>query len=243
TVVHISAGTAGLVAAHLVGPRQGYGRQAMPPHNLPFNLTGAALLWIGWFGFNGGSALAANEQAVLAVVNTMMAAVCGVLVWLLIERVLRGKASLLGAVSGAIAGLVGITPAAGLVAPSGALVIGALAAWAAFYGVNGLKRLLGVDDAFDVFGIHAVGGIVGALLTGIFQSSSLGGAGPAGVLSILWQTWLQTEAVVISIIWAGVVAALAVFVANGLIGLRASADQESVGMDQSDHGENAYPMA
>ncbi|MGB7400645.1 ammonium transporter [Castellaniella sp.] len=243
TVVHISAGTAGLVAAHLVGPRQGYGRQAMPPHNLPFNLTGAALLWIGWFGFNGGSALAANEQAVLAVVNTMMAAVCGVLVWLLIERILRGKASLLGAVSGAIAGLVGITPAAGLVAPSGALVIGALAAWAAFYGVNGLKRLLGVDDAFDVFGIHAVGGIVGALLTGIFQSSSLGGAGPAGALSILWQTWLQTEAVVISIIWAGVVAALAVFVANGLIGLRASADQESVGMDQSDHGENAYPIA
>jgi Amt family ammonium transporter len=241
TVVHISAGAAGLVAARYLGPRRGYGRQAMPPHSLPLNLVGAALLWVGWFGFNGGSALAANEQAVLALVNTLLAAAGGTLAWALAEGLLKGKASLLGAVSGAIAGLVGITPAAGLVAPGAAPLIGALTAWAALYGVNGLKRRLGIDDAFDVFGIHGVGGIVGALLTGVFYSGSLGGPGAAGWGALLWQTWLQAEAVLVSLLWAGLTAALAIRCADRLIGLRASGEQESQGLDQVDHGETAYP--
>ncbi|WP_322994823.1 ammonium transporter [Castellaniella sp.] len=241
TVVHISAGVAGLVAAFVIGPRLGHGRLPMPPHNLPMNLTGAALLWIGWFGFNGGSALAANAQAVLALANTLLAAVCGVLAWAGAERLLKGKASLLGATSGAIAGLVGITPAAGLVAPSSALLIGALAAWAVFYGVNGLKRLIGIDDAFDVFGIHAVGGIVGALLTGVFYSASLGGPGPAGLSALLSQTWRQVEAILISMIWAALAAGIAAYLANRLIGLKASDEQETQGLDQIDHGETAYP--
>lgn len=241
TVVHISAGAAGLVAAWYLGPRKGFGRQAMPPHNLPLNLCGAALLWVGWFGFNGGSALAANDQAVLAIANTLLAAAAGVLAWALAERVMKGKASLLGAASGAIAGLVGITPAAGLVAPGAAPIIGALAAWAALYGVSGLKRRLGVDDAFDVFGIHAVGGIVGAILTGVFYSRILGGPGPEGLGLLLYQVWLQVEAVLVSLIWAGLTSGFAVFVADRLIGMRASAEHEGLGLDQADHGETAYP--
>ena len=241
TVVHISAGVAGLVGARWVGPRLGYGREAMLPHSLPLNLIGAALLWIGWFGFNGGSALAANEQAVLACVNTLLAAACGVLAWALAERLLKGRASLLGAASGAIAGLVGITPAAGLVAPGAALIIGSLAAWAALYGVGGLKRLLGIDDTFDVFGIHAVGGIVGALLTGIFYSADLGGPGPAGLAPLLHQTWLQAEAVLISLAWAGISAAICALVVDRLIGLRAAPDVERQGLDAVEHGETAYP--
>ena len=241
TVVHISAGVAGLVGARWVGPRLGYGREAMLPHSLPLNLIGAALLWIGWFGFNGGSALAASEQAVLAVVNTLLAAACGVLAWALAERVLKGRASLLGAASGAIAGLVGITPAAGLVAPGASLVIGTLAAWAALYGVGGLKRLLGIDDSFDVFGIHAVGGIVGAVLTGIFYSADLGGPGPAGLGALLHQTWLQIEAVLVSMVWAGVSAALCALVVDRLIGLRVTPDTERQGLDADEHGETAYP--
>lgn len=241
TVVHISAGAAGLVAARYLGPRRGYGRQAMPPHNLPLNLLGAALLWVGWFGFNGGSALAASEQAVLALVNTLLAAISGVLAWALAERLLKGKASLLGAISGSIAGLVGITPAAGLVAPAAAPLIGALTAWAALFGVSHLKRRLRIDDAFDVFGIHGVGGIVGALLTGVFYSGSLGGPGPIGWGALSWQVWLQAEAVLVSLLWAGLTAALSIWAADHLIGLRANSEQESQGLDQADHGETAYP--
>ncbi|MGB6242683.1 MAG: ammonium transporter [Castellaniella sp.] len=241
TVVHISAGAAGLVAARYLGPRRGYGRQAMPPHSLPLNLLGAALLWVGWFGFNGGSALAANEQAVLALANTLLAAISGVLAWALVEKLFKGKASLLGAMSGAIAGLVGITPAAGLVAPAAAPLIGALTAWAAWFGVNHLKQRLGIDDAFDVFGIHGVGGIIGALLTGVFYSGSLGGPGPAGGGALFWQVWLQTEAVLISLSWAGLTAIVSIWAADRLIGLRASSEQESQGLDQTDHGETAYP--
>ncbi len=241
TVVHISAGVAGLVGAYWVGPRLGYGREAMLPHSLPLNLTGAALLWIGWFGFNGGSALAANEQAVLAVANTLLAAAAGVLAWALAERVLKGRASLLGAASGAIAGLVGITPAAGLVAPGASLVIGVLASWAAFYGVGSLKRRLGIDDAFDVFGIHAVGGIVGAVLTGVFYGADLGGPGPAGLAALLRQTWLQVEAVLVSFAWAAASAALCAWLVNRLIGLRAAPDEERQGLDASEYGETAYP--
>jgi len=241
TVVHISAGVAGLVGARWVGPRLGYGREPMLPHSLPLNLTGAALLWIGWFGFNGGSALAANEQAVLAVANTLLAAASGVLAWALAERILKGRASLLGAASGAIAGLVGITPAAGLVAPGASLVIGVLASWAALWGVSGLKRLLGIDDAFDVFGIHAVGGIVGAILTGIFYSADLGGPGPAGLGALLRQVWLQAEAVLASLAWAAFSAAVCAFLVDRLIGLRAAPDEERQGLDAAEHGETAYP--
>jgi Amt family ammonium transporter len=241
TVVHISAGVAGLVGARWVGPRLGYGREPMLPHSLPLNLTGAALLWIGWFGFNGGSALAANEQAVLAVANTLLAAVSGVLAWALAERILKGRASLLGAASGAIAGLVGITPAAGLVAPGASLIIGVLASWAALWGVSGLKRLLGIDDAFDVFGIHAVGGIVGAILTGIFYSADLGGPGPAGLSALLRQVWLQAEAVLVSLAWAALSAAVCAFLVDRLIGLRAAPDEERQGLDAAEHGETAYP--
>ncbi|MCZ4330814.1 ammonium transporter [Castellaniella denitrificans] len=241
TVVHISAGVAGLVGARWVGPRLGYGREPMLPHSLPLNLTGAALLWIGWFGFNGGSALAANEQAVLAVANTLLAAVSGVLAWALAERILKGRASLLGAASGAIAGLVGITPAAGLVAPGASLVIGVLASWAALWGVSGLKRLLGIDDAFDVFGIHAVGGIVGAILTGIFYSADLGGPGPSGLDALLRQVWLQAEAVLVSLAWAALSAAVCAFLVDRLIGLRAAPDEERQGLDAAEHGETAYP--
>jgi len=241
TVVHISAGMAGLVGARWVGPRLGYGREAMLPHSLPLNLTGAALLWIGWFGFNGGSALAANEQAVLAVANTLLAAASGVLAWALAERLLKGRASLLGAASGAIAGLVGITPAAGLVAPGASLAIGVLAAWAALYGVSSLKRRLGIDDTFDVFGIHAVGGIVGAILTGVFYSADLGGPGPAGLAALLHQTWLQAEAVLVSLVWAGLSAVVCAWVVDRLIGLRAAPDDERQGLDAAEHGETAYP--
>ena len=241
TVVHISAGAAGLIGARWVGPRLGYGREAMLPHSLPLNLTGAALLWVGWFGFNGGSALAANEQAVLAVANTLLAAACGVLAWALAERVLKGRASLLGAASGAIAGLVGITPAAGLVSPGAALVIGTLASWAALWGVSGLKRRLGIDDAFDVFGIHAVGGIVGAILTGVFYSADLGGPGPAGMDALLLQTWLQIEAVLVSLVWASVSAAICAWLVDRLLGLRIAADEERQGLDSAEHGETAYP--
>lgn len=241
TVVHISAGSAGLVAAYLVGPRHGYGHRAMPPHSLPLNLTGGALLWIGWFGFNGGSALAVNEQAVLGLFNTLLAPVAGVLTWLLVERLTHGKASLLGATSGAIAGLVGITPAAGLVAPGAAPVIGALSAWACFYGATALKRRLGVDDPFDVFGIHGIGGIVGAMLTGVFYSGTLGGPGPSGLWAILRQTGLQAEAVGVSLVWAGAAAAMAGVAVHYLMEMRPSIEDEHQGLDEVDHGEVAYP--
>ncbi|CAM5793173.1 ammonium transporter [Castellaniella caeni] len=242
TVVHISSGVAGLVAARYLGARKGFGRQAMAPHSLPLNLTGAALLWVGWFGFNGGSALAANEQAVLALANTLLAAVSGVLAWALAERMFKGRASLLGAISGGIAGLVGITPAAGLVAPGAACLIGALTAWAAVYGVNGLKRRLGVDDAFDVFGIHGIGGAAGALLTGVFFSGSLGGPGPAGVGPLIHQVWVQFEAVIVSLLWAALAALIAAWTADHLLGLRATPEQESQGLDQADLGESAYSV-
>ena len=175
TVVHINAGVAGLVGAYVIGKRVGYGREAMQPHNLPMTFVGAALLWVGWFGFNAGSALAANENATLAFFNTMIATAGAVLAWLITEWSIKGKPSMLGAASGAVAGLVGITPAAGLVGPAGALVIGVIAGVVCVWGVNGLKRILRADDSLDVFGVHGVGGIVGALLTGVFNAQALGG--------------------------------------------------------------------
>ena len=206
TVVHINAGVAGLVGAYVIGKRVGYGREAMQPHNLPMTFVGAALLWVGWFGFNAGSALAANENATLAFFNTMIATAGAVLAWLITEWSIKGKPSMLGAASGAVAGLVGITPAAGLVGPAGALVIGVIAGVVCVWGVNGLKRILRADDSLDVFGVHGVGGIVGALLTGVFNAQALGGPGLAEPGMIAHQLWVQLEGVLLTIVWSGVVA-------------------------------------
>ncbi len=240
TVVHINAGIAGLVGAYFIGKRVGYGREAMQPHNLPMAMIGAALLWVGWFGFNAGSALGANETAALAFFNTLIATAGAILAWLLIEWKYKGKPSLLGAISGAVAGLVGITPAAGLVGPVGALLIGLITGAACVWGVNGLKRMLRADDSLDVFGIHGVGGIVGALLTGLFNAKALGGPGLDTVAAIPHQLWVQFEGVIITLVWSAVVAWIAYFVADKVCGLRVSSDVEREGLDINAHGETAY---
>ncbi|MGG4605795.1 ammonium transporter [Paenalcaligenes sp. Me131] len=241
TVVHINAGMAALVAAWYTGRRLGYGRgEALRPHNLTMTMTGAALLWVGWFGFNAGSALGANTLAALAFFNTLIAAAGGILAWLLVERVAKGKASLLGAASGAVAGLVGITPAAGFVGPFGALLIGALTGAVCVWGVNGLRHALNVDDALDVFGIHGVGGIVGALLTGVFNAQLLGGPGLASFSEVPYQLWIQAEGVLITMIWSGVVTLAGCVIVNAAIGWRVTRDEERTGLDISSHGESAY---
>src|SRR5690606_24470813 len=240
TVVHINSGIAGLVGAYFIGKRLGYGRESMQPHNLPMAMIGASLLWVGWFGFNAGSALSANETAALAFFNTLVATAGGLLAWLLVEWKYKGKPSLLGAISGAVAGLVGITPAAGLVGPGGALIIGIVAGVTCLWGVNGLKRMLGADDTLVVFGIHGVGGIVGALLTGVFNAKPLGGPGLESLSDIPYQVWLQAEGVLITIAWSAIVAWIAYFIANKACGLRVSTDEEREGLDISTHGETAY---
>lgn len=251
TVVHINAAVAGLVGAYMVGKRIGYGREAMAPHSLTLTMVGAALLWVGWFGFNAGSALEANGFAALAFINTFVATAAAVLSWSAGEALHKGKASMLGAASGAVAGLVAITPAAGNVGVGGALIIGLVAGFACLWGVNGLKRLLGADDSLDVFGVHGVGGILGALLTGVFNSPNLGG--PSAVAdwttvamiapdaySIAAQVWTQTKAVLITIVWSGVVSVVAYKVVDLVIGLRVTEDEEREGLDISSHGETAY---
>jgi Amt family ammonium transporter len=240
TVVHINSGVAALVGAYFIGKRVGYGRESMQPHNLPMAMIGASLLWVGWFGFNAGSALSANETAALAFFNTVIATAGAILAWLLIEWKYKGKPSLLGAISGAVAGLVGVTPAAGLVGPGGALIIGIAAGAVCLWGVNGLKRLLGADDTLDVFGIHGVGGIVGALLTGVFNARALGGPGLESLGAIPHQVWLQLEGVLITIVWSAVVAFIAYFIADKVCGLRVSAEVEREGLDIHSHGETAY---
>lgn len=240
TVVHINSGVAALVGAWFAGKRIGYGREPMQPHNLPMTLTGACLLWVGWFGFNAGSALAANETAALAFFNTLLATAAAILAWLIVEWKIKGKPSLLGGASGAVAGLVGITPAAGLVGLGGALVIGLAAGAICVWGVNGLKRLLKADDSLDVFGIHGVGGIVGALLTGLFNAKPMGGPGLDTMAAVPYQLWLQLEGVLITLVWSGVVAWVACMIANAVCGWRVSPEAESDGLDISSHGENAY---
>jgi len=239
TVVHINAGIAGLVGAKLVGRRIGLGREALMPHSLTLTMVGAALLWVGWFGFNAGSALEANGVAALAFVNTLAAASAATLSWIATEAVLGRKPSMLGAASGAIAGLVVITPAAGTVAPMGALVLGLLAGPVCFWGVTTLKRWLGIDDAFDAFGVHGVGGILGALLTGVFSAPALGGSGAAGY-AMLPQLWVQLEGVLITLGWSGLVSFLAYKLVDRLIGLRVGEEEERIGLDISSHGESAY---
>ncbi len=238
TVVHINAGVAGLVGAWFVGKRLGYGREALKPHSVPFTFIGASLLWVGWFGFNAGSALAANASAALAMINTMVATAAGVVAWSLVEAIARGRPSALGAASGAVAGLVGITPAAGSVGPMGALVIGLAAGAICVWGVTGLKRLLRVDDTADVFGVHAIGGIVGAVLTGVFSDASLGGTGID--VSIGAQVWAQTFSVLFTLAWCAVVTVLAILVTKLVTGLRVSEEAERAGLDISSHGESAY---
>jgi Amt family ammonium transporter len=240
TVVHINAGVAALVGAWVIGPRLGYGRESMQPHNLPMAMIGASLLWVGWFGFNAGSALGANETTALAFFNTLVATGAAVLSWLLVEWKVKGHPSLLGAISGAVAGLVGITPAAGLVGPVGALVIGLVSGAICVWGVSGLKRRLRADDSLDVFGIHGVAGIVGAMLTGVFNAQAFGGPGLASLSELPYQLWIQLEGILITIAWSAIVAWVAYFVADKLCGLRVGQDVEREGLDINSHGETAY---
>ncbi|HET7547449.1 MAG TPA: ammonium transporter [Usitatibacter sp.] len=250
TVVHINAGVAGLVGAYVIGRRVGWGREALTPHNLPMTMIGAALLWTGWFGFNAGSALEANASAALAFMNTYLATACAVLSWMFAEWMLKGKPSMLGATSGAVAGLVAITPAAGNVGIPGAFAIGIAAGVVCLWGVNGLKRMLRVDDSLDVFGVHALGGILGALLTGIFNAPDLGGpgvvtdwvTGKTGYPGYLAQLWIQAKAVGLTILWSAVVAFVAYKIVDLTIGLRVPEEKEREGLDVTEHGESAYNM-
>jgi ammonium transporter, Amt family len=248
TVVHINAAVAGLVGAYVVGKRIGYGKEAMAPHSLTLTMVGAAMLWFGWFGFNAGSNLEANGLTALAFINTLLATAAATLAWITGEALSRGKASMLGAASGAVAGLVAITPACGFVGPMGSIAIGVIGGFACLWGVNGLKRLLGADDSLDVFGVHGVGGIVGALLTGVFASPSLGGTGVwdyvtnavAEGYSISSQVWVQAQGVMLTIVWSAVVSFIAFKLVDMVIGLRVSEEDEREGLDISSHGETAY---
>ena len=251
TVVHINAAVAGLVGAFMVGKRIGFGREAFTPHSLTQTMVGASLLWVGWFGFNAGSALEANGYAALAFINTFVATAAAVLAWSLGEVFVRGKASMLGAASGAVAGLVAITPAAGNVGIMGAIIIGLIAGFACLWGVTGLKKLLGADDSLDVFGVHGVGGIVGALLTGVFNSPNLGGPSAMSdwtsltmfapdAYSIGNQLLIQAKAVGVTLVWSGVVSVVAYKIVDWTIGLRVSEEDEREGLDTTSHGERAY---
>lgn len=248
TVVHINAAVAGLVGAYMVGKRIGYGREAFTPHSLTLTMVGASMLWVGWFGFNAGSALEANTSAALAFLNTFAATAIAVLAWCMGEALSKGKASMLGAASGAVAGLVAITPAAGNVGLPGALVIGAAAGLICLWGVSGLKRMLRADDSLDVFGVHGVGGIVGALLTGIFNHPSLGGPGlvtdwvgaTMGSVGIWDQFIIQAKGVGLTVLWSSVVSLIAFKLVDRVIGLRVTEEQEREGLDIAAHGETAY---
>ncbi len=247
TVVHINAGIAGLVGALIVGKRVGYRSEAMPPHSLTMTLIGAALLWVGWFGFNAGSALEANGVAALAVVNTFVATAAAALSWLLVEAFVTKRGSLLGIVTGAVAGLVAITPAAGLAGPGGALVLGLAAGAVCFYFCSTIKNRFGYDDALDVFGVHCVGGILGAIGTGIVADPALGGAGiwdyaanAAGTYNLTSQVGIQVQAVAVTLLWSGIGSAVIFKLVDVLVGLRVETDEEREGLDLVDHGERAY---
>lgn len=249
TVVHINAAVAGLVGAYLIGKRVGYGKESMAPHSLTMTMIGASLLWVGWFGFNAGSALEAGDVAALAFINTLLATAAATVSWVFGEWMSKGKPSMLGGASGAVAGLVAITPACGFVGPMGALIIGLLAGIICLWGVNGLKRLLGADDSLDVFGVHGVGGILGALLTGVFAAPSLGGQGifdyvtnkmSADPYDIFGQVLTQATAVGTTIIWSGVVSFVAYKLVDLVVGLRVPEDEEREGLDITSHGESAY---
>ncbi len=247
TVVHINAAMAGLVGAFLIGKRVGYGRESMTPHSLTLTMVGAALLWVGWFGFNAGSNLEATGIAALAMVNTLFATAAATVSWMLAEWIFKGKPSMLGAASGAVAGLVAITPACGFVGPMGAIVIGLLAGVVCLWGVNGLKKMLGADDALDVFGVHGVGGILGSVLTGVFASPALGGTGvydyvanAVGEYDMTAQVISQLWGVGTVIVWSGSVAFICYKIVDVVVGLRVPEDEEREGLDITAHGESAY---
>ena len=239
TVVHINAAMAGLVGAYMVGKRIGYGKEPMAPHNLTLTMVGASLLWVGWFGFNAGSNLEANAAVGLPFINTLFATAAAVLAWSLGEAMLKGKASMLGAASGAVAGLVAITPACGSVGPMGGIVIGLVSGFGCLWGVTSLKKILGADDSLDVFGIHGIGGIIGALLVGVFGAPGLGGTG-GDDFAIGSQLLIQAEGVVITMVWSSVVAYIAYKLVDMTLGLRVTDEAEREGLDISSHGETAY---
>jgi Amt family ammonium transporter len=248
TVVHINAGIAGLVGAFVLGKRIGYGKESMTPHSLTMCMIGASMLWFGWFGFNAGSALEAGSFAALAFLNTYLATAAAVCSWIAIEWIIKGKPSMLGAASGAVAGLVAITPAAGNVGIMGGLIIGLGVGVVCFWGVTGLKKLIGADDSLDVFGVHALGGIFGALMTGIFNAPSLGGPGlvtdwvtvAMGYPGIGAQFMIQLKAVLIVVAWSGVVSLIGYYIVKFTVGLRVSEEEEREGLDITAHGERAY---
>jgi Amt family ammonium transporter len=247
TVVHINSGIAALVGALMVGKRVGYGKEAMPPHSLTLTLVGGALLWVGWFGFNAGSALEAGGTAALAMANTFVATAAAALAWLVVENIAKGKPSLLGAVTGAVAGLVAVTPASGFAGPMGALVLGLIAGVVCFIACSAVKSALGYDDALDVFGVHCIGGIVGALLTGILANPALGGtgifdyaAGKVADFDTATQLWAQFKAVCLTLVWSGVGTLVLLGIVRLIVGLRPASDQEREGLDLVDHGERAY---
>ena len=250
TVVHINAAVAGLVGAYVIGKRVGYGRESMAPHSVTMTMIGASLLWVGWFGFNAGSPLEAGDIAALAFINTLLATAAATVSWVFAEWIFKGKPSMLGGASGAVAGLVAITPACGFVGPMGALIMGLLAGVICLWGVNGLKRLLGADDSLDVFGVHGVGGILGAILTGVFAAPSLGGQGifdyvankPSPDYSISGQVLIQATGVGVTIVWSAVVAFIAFKLVDMVIGLRVPEEEEREGLDITTHGESAYHM-
>jgi ammonium transporter, Amt family len=242
TVVHINAGIAALVGAFVLGPRIGYGREALTPHSLVMTLIGGALLWVGWFGFNAGSNLEANGGAALAMINTFVATAAAALGWLFVEWMGKGKPSLLGAVSGAIAGLVAVTPAAGLIGPMGAIVLGALAGVVCYVFCTSVKNALGYDDSLDVFGIHGIGGMLGSLGTGILVSPALGGVGVDGY-AMGHQLWVQFVGVAITVVWCGVTSFVLYKIVDMLVGLRAAPETEREGLDLAEHGERAYTAA
>jgi Amt family ammonium transporter len=240
TVVHINAGIAGLVACLVLGKRIGYGKEAMPPHSLALTMVGASLLWVGWFGFNVGSELAVDGIAAMVLANTQLATAAAVLGWMFAEWIVKGKPSMLGAASGAVAGLVAITPACGFVGPMGAIVLGIVAGVVCFWAVTGLKGMFGYDDALDVFGVHGIGGIIGAIGTGILMGAGLGGVGyPEGV-TMGGQVWKQIIATVTTIVWSGVISFILFKIIDATIGLRVPEEQEREGLDINSHGEVAY---
>ena len=239
TVVHINSGVAALVAALVAGKRIGFGKEAMPPHSLTLTMVGGVLLWVGWFGFNAGSALAADGKAALAMANTFAAAAAAGLSWMILEWMSKGKPSLLGLISGVIAGLVAVTPAAGFAGPMGSIILGLIAGGVCLFFCTAVKSALGYDDSLDVFGIHAVGGIVGSILTGVFVSASLGGVG-VDDYNMGVQVWKQIVAVAIAIAWSGVGTLIIFSLLRLVVGLRPATDQEREGLDLVDHGERAY---
>ncbi|MGP3696975.1 ammonium transporter [Rhodobacter sp. NSM] len=239
TVVHINAGVAALVGALLIGKRIGLGKENMAPHSMVMTMIGASMLWFGWFGFNVGSNLEANGGATLAMINTFVATAAAVVAWSLIEGLARGKASMLGAASGMIAGLVAVTPACGTIGPMGAIILGVIASAVCYFFVTTVKNALGYDDSLDVFGIHGVGGIIGAVGTGIFSAATLGGVN-GDDYSIVGQTIIQIQAVVVTIIWTAIVSVVAFKIADLIVGLRVDTESERIGLDQTAHGESAY---